>query len=288
MKDRLIRMLDKEQGIRMFAADTTQLVEQARILHGLSPIATAALGRALTAGVMMGRMLKNDTDRITMQIKGDGPLGGLIVCADQMGRAKGYVNNPEVYLDANKNGKLDVGGAIGEGQLNIAKDIGLKEPYVGFTPLVSGEIGEDLAYYFYKSEQTPSIVALGVLVDKDGKVINSGGFIIQIMPDAEESVIERLENNLKGISSVTEYLKQGIKIDDVVRKVVDNERAQITDEIGPQYICDCNSQRVERAIISLGKQEAEKIAEKEGMIEIECYFCLKKYQYGIENVKKLF
>lgn len=285
MKDRILRMVDEGLKMRIFAAETTELVEDARKTHNLSPIASAALGRTLTAGLMMGMMLKNEDDRLTLQVKGEGPLGGIVVVSNHRGIVKGYVNNPEVYLEPNSKGKLDVGGAVGrEGYLNVIKDIGLKEPYIGFVPLVSGEIGEDIAYYFLKSEQVPSVVALGVLIDKTGEVLSSGGFIIQLLPETENSIIEKIETNLQNFSTVTNYLSDGESIEAVVKRIVGDINLKVLDEIAPHYICDCSRERMEKALISLGRAELNNIVESQGQVEIECHFCLKKYSFKQEDV----
>jgi len=285
LKDRILRMVDEGLKMRIFAAETTELVEDARKTHNLSPIASAALGRTLTAGLMMGMMLKNEDDRLTLQVKGEGPLGGIVVVSNHRGIVKGYVNNPEVYLEPNSKGKLDVGGAVGrEGYLNVIKDIGLKEPYIGFVPLVSGEIGEDIAYYFLKSEQVPSVVALGVLIDKTGEVLSSGGFIIQLLPETENSIIEKIETNLQNFSTVTNYLSDGESIEAVVKRIVGDINLKVLDEIAPHYICDCSRERMEKALISLGRAELNNIVESQGQVEIECHFCLKKYSFKQEDV----
>lgn len=289
LKDRLLRMVDEELNIRIFAAETTSLVEEARKTHNLSPITAAALGRSLTAALMMGVMLKNENDRLTLQIKGGGPLGGIVVVSNHRGVVKGYVNNPEVYLEPNSKGKLDVGGAVGkDGYLNVIKDVGLKEPYIGFVPLVSGEIGEDIAYYFLKSEQIPSIVALGVLVDKTGEILSSGGLIIQLLPEAGEKIINNMEENLQGFSTITNYLSNGETIEDIVKRITGNMELKVLDETEPHYTCDCNRERMEQALISLGKAELDSIIESQGQVEIECHFCLKKYSFDQKEVDGFF
>ena len=289
MEDILLRIIDNDQKIRVFAAETTELAEAARRRHELSPIATAALGRTLTAGAMMGAMLKNSRDKLTIQIKGEGPLGGIIVASNSQAKVKGYVYNPEVYLPPNQYGKLDVGGAVGKnGYMNVIRDLGLKEPYIGYVPLVSGEIGEDLSFYFLKSEQTPAIVALGVLVEKTGEVIASGGFIVQVMPDVEDAIIEKLENNLKDLKSVTTYLSEGKRIKEIVEKVTGNPKMQVLETIKPEYICDCSRERMEKAIITLGEKELNDILESQGKVEIECHFCRNKYTFDRHHISELF
>ena len=288
MSDRIIRIIDNEQKLRIFAAETTILVEAARKTHQLSPVAAAALGRTLTAGAMMGVMLKNSSDKLTIQVKGDGPLGGIIVASNCQAKVKGYVHNPEVYLEPNQYGKLDVGGAVGRnGYLNIIKDMGLKEPYIGFVPLVSGEIGEDISYYYLKSEQTASIVALGVLVEKTGEVIASGGFIVQVMPEAGEEVLDKLEVNIKNISSVTTYLTQGKKLEDIIKEVTGKSDLKVIDTITPEYICDCSRERMQRALISLGRKELMDIIDTQECTEIECHFCLTKHVFNKHEISEI-
>ncbi len=229
MTDHIIRGTAAGGQIRAFAASTRDLVEQARQNHNTSPVATAALGRLLTAGAMMGSMMKNEDDLLTLKIQGDGPIGGLTVTADNKGAVKGYVNNPMVVLPCNDKGKLDVGGALGVGVLSVVQDIGLKEPYVGQTILVTGEIAEDLTYYYATSEQTPSSVALGVLMNRDNTVRQAGGFIIQLMPGAEESVIASLEARLGEISSVTSLLDEGLTPEDILNRILGDMEPEITD-----------------------------------------------------------
>ena len=289
LEDILLRIIDNDQKLRVFAAETTELVEAARKTHHLSPVATAALGRTLTAGAMMGVMLKNSRDKLTIQIKGEGPLGGIVISSNSKAKVKGYVYNPEVYLPPNQYEKLDVGGAVGKnGYMNVIKDLGLKEPYIGYVPLVSGEIGEDLSLYFLKSEQTPAIVAVGVLVEKTGEVIASGGFIVQVMPKAEDAIIEKLENNLKQLKSLTTYLAEGTRIKEIVEKVTGNTKMQVLDTIKPEYICDCSRERMEKAIITLGEEELNNILESQGKVEIECHFCLNKYTFIRDDIEEIF
>jgi len=288
LKDKILRIVDKELKMRIFAAETTELVEKARKTHNLSPVASAALGRSLTVGLLMGMMLKNNDDRLTLQIKGGGPLDGIVVVSNHRGIVKGYVNNPEVYLEPNHKGKLDVGGAVGkDGYVNVIKDIGLKEPYIGFVPLVSGEIAEDVAYYFLKSEQVPSVVALGVLVDKTGEILSSGGFIIQLLPESEKNIIEKIETNLQNFSTVTSYLSDGESIEDVVKRLTGDMEIKILDEIKPEYSCDCNRERMEQALISLGRNELDSIIETQGKVEIECHFCLNKYSFNRDDINSI-
>ena len=253
MKDYIVRATAANGQVRAFAAITRETVEEARQHHGTSPVATAALGRLLTAGTMMGSMMKNETDMLTLQVRGDGPIGGITVTADSKGDVKGYVENPDVMLPP-KNGKLDVGGAVGIGLLQVIKDMGLKEPYSGQTILVSSEIAEDLTYYFANSEQVPSSVGLGVLMEKDNTVKTAGGFIIQMMPFAEDATISRIEENLKLVTSVTELLDKGYTPEQLLEELLGNVGLEITDTMPTRFYCNCSKERVEQAVASVGKK----------------------------------
>lgn len=286
MTDYIVRATAADNQIRAFAATTRDVVETAREHHGTSPVATAALGRLLTAGTMMGSMMKNDTDMLTLQIRGDGPLGGITVTADAHGDVKGYVLNPEVMLPP-KNGKLDVGGAVGIGLLNVIKDMGLKEPYVGQTILVTSEIAEDLTYYFANSEQVPSSVGLGVLMEKDNTVRCAGGFIIQLMPFAEEKTIDKLEENLKKVTSVTELLDKGYTPEQLLEELLGNLGLEITDTMPSRFYCNCSKERVEQAVVSIGRKDIQKMIDEGEDIEVKCHFCNTAYTYTIEELKEI-
>ena len=286
MEDYIVRASAAGAQIRAFAATTGNLVEEARVHHNLSPVATAALGRLLTGGSMMGSMMKNDTDMLTLQIQCGGPIGGLTVTADTKGNVKGYVNNPEVMLPP-KNGKLDVGGALGAGFLNVIKDMGLKEPYVGQVVLQTSEIAEDLTYYFATSEQVPSAVGLGVLMNKDNTVRQAGGFIVQLMPFAEESTISRLEENIKKINSVTDLLEEGHTPESLLEKVLDGFDMEINDKIPTEFYCNCSRERVERALISIGRKELNEMIQEGKPIEMNCHFCNKNYEFSVEELKEI-
>ncbi len=288
MTDHIIRGTAAGGQIRAFAASTRDLVEQARQNHNTSPVATAALGRLLTAGAMMGSMMKNEDDLLTLKIQGDGPIGGLTVTADNKGAVKGYVNNPMVVLPCNDKGKLDVGGALGVGVLSVVQDIGLKEPYVGQTILVTGEIAEDLTYYYATSEQTPSSVALGVLMNRDNTVRQAGGFIIQLMPGAEESVIASLEARLGEISSVTSLLDEGLTPEDILNRILGDMEPEITDRIPAAFVCNCDRHRVEKALISIGKKELKAMIDDGKPVEINCHFCNTDYKFSVEELKTLY
>lgn len=287
MKDYIIRASAADNQIRAFAATTKDLVEYARSVHGTSPVATAAFGRLLTAGAMMGSMMKGDNDILTLQIKGNGPIGGLTVTADSHGSVKGYVHNPEVLIHANEKGKLDVSGAIGTGILSVIRDMGLKEPYVGQTHLVSGEIAEDLTYYFATSEQVPSVVALGVLMNKENTVRRAGGFIIQLMPFAEDSIIDQLETKIGEITSITALLDQDMTPEMILEHILGDFGLEILDSIPTAFECNCTKERVEKAIISIGHKEINEMIEEEKPIEVNCHFCNKHYLFSLDDLKEI-
>ena len=284
--DYIVRATAAGGQIRAFAATTRDLVEEARRRHNTSPVATAALGRLLTAGVMMGSMMKNDTDVLTLQINGDGPLGGITVTADSQGNVKGYVQNPDVILPP-KNGKLDVGGAVGIGLLTVIKDMGLKEPYSGQTILVTSEIAEDLTYYFANSEQVPSSVGLGVLMEKDNTVKCAGGFIVQLMPFAEEKVISRLEENVGKITSVTKLLEEGYTPQQLLSDLTEGLDLEVTDTMPAQFYCNCSKERVERAVASIGAKDIQEMIDEGKDIEVKCHFCNTAYNYSVDELKSI-
>lgn len=287
MSDYIVRATAANAQIRAFAATTRDLVEVARKSHDTSPVATAALGRLLTGGAMMGVMMKGDKDVLTLQIKCSGPIGGLTVTADSRGNVKGYVNQPQVILPANAQGKLDVGGALGLGVLSVIKDLGLKEPYVGQTELKTGEIGDDLTYYFASSEQVPSAVGLGVLMAKDNTVRQAGGFIIQLMPFAEEEVIAQLEKNLAEVTSVTELLDQGYTPEMLLEKLLGNMGLEINEKMETGFSCNCDKVRVGKVLISLGEKELQSMIDEGQDIELNCHFCNTNYKFTVEELKEL-
>ncbi len=287
MKDTIIRGMAANNQVRFFCAYTKEVVETARLLHNTSPVATAALGRLLTAGSIMGSMCKNDTDILTLQIQCSGPIGGLTVTSDANARVKGYVNNPKVMLPPSKKGKLDVGKAVDLGVLSVIKDIGLKEPYIGQSNLVSGEIAEDLTYYFATSEQIPTSVALGVLMEKDNTVKHAGGFIIQMMPFAEEALISDLEERLKDFTSITALMEQGMSPADMMQKLFHNYDIVINDTITPHYQCDCSKQRVYSAVMSIGTNDLEEMIADGKPIEVCCHFCNKNYVFDVDELKAM-
>lgn len=287
MGDYIVRATAANGQIRAFAATTRELVEHARAAHNTSPVATAALGRLLTAGGMMGVMMKGEKDILTLQIKAGGPLEGITVTADAQGRVKGYVGNPNVIIPANSKGKLDVATAVGPGFLNIIMDLGLKEPYSGQTMLQTSEIAEDLTYYFATSQQVPSSVGLGVLMAPDNTVKQAGGFIVQLMPFAEESVIVALENNLKEISSVTSLLNQGYTPEMLLEKLLGNLDLEINDTVPTEFYCNCDKERVAKALISVGRKDLQEMIDDGKPVELNCHFCNSNYTFSVEDLKEL-
>lgn len=285
--DYIVRATAANAQIRAFACTTREMVETARQAHNTSPVMTAALGRLLSAGAMMGSMLKGEKDLLTLQIRGDGPGRGLTVTADALGNVKGYALVPDVILPANSVGKLDVSGALGAGYLNVIKDLGLKEPYAGQVQLQTGEIAEDLTYYFATSEQVPSSVGLGVLMEKNNTVKQAGGFIIQLMPFAEEETIVRLEENLSKVASVTSMLEAGNSPEKILEILLDGLDVEITETSNTMFYCNCSKDRVERALISIGKAELQDMIEDGDPIEVKCHFCNKGYEFTIEDLKKI-
>ena len=287
MSDYIIRATAADNQIRAFAATTKELVEYARAVHNTSPVATAALGRLLTAGTMMGSMMKGEKDLLTLQIKCSGPIEGLTVTADSSANVKGYVYNPNVMLPPNSKGKLDVGRALDMGVMSIIKDMGLKEPYVGQTHLVSGEIAEDLTYYFATSEQVPSSVALGVLMNKDNTVRQAGGFIIQLMPFTEERVISRLEEKLGEITGITSLLDADMTPEMILEHVLGEFGLEIMDKIPTKYECNCTKERVEKAIVSIGKKDIQEMIDDNKPIEVNCHFCNTNYTFEVDELKEI-
>ena len=288
MKDYIVRATAANAQIRAFACTTKNLVETARCAHNTSPVVTAALGRLLTAGSMMGSMMKGEKDVLTLQIHGSGPVQGLTVTADSKGNVKGYANVPDAMMPPNAKGKLDVGGVIGIGFMNVIKDLGLKEPYVGQTVLQTGEIGDDLTYYFVTSEQVPSSVGLGVLMEKDNTVKQAGGFIIQLMPFAEEGVIAKLEENLTKVASVTSMLDAGNTPEQMLNIVLEGFDVEITDTMDTQFVCDCGKPKIEKALIAVGKKELKEMIDDDKEIEVNCHFCGKHYIFEVEELNALY
>ncbi len=287
MSDYIVRATAANDQIRAFAATTRDLTEYARSIHNTSPIATAALGRLLTAGAMMGSMMKGEDDLLTLQINCGGPMKGLTVTADAKANVKGYVYNPDVMLPPSDKGKLDVGGAIGAGILNVIKDMGLKEPYMGQTELITGEIAEDLTYYYATSEQIPSSVALGVLMNRDNTVRQAGGFIIQLMPFAEDDIVDRLERKVSEITSVTSLLDDHRTPEMILEHVLGEFDLTILDSIPARFYCNCTKERVEKAIISIGKKDIREMIDDNKPIEVNCHFCNTHYNFSVKELEAI-
>ena len=288
MKDYIIRAVTDCGSIRAFASLNTESVNQAFLHHKTSPVATAALGRLLCAASMMGAMLKGENDTVSLQLTGGGALGRVLAVSDSESAIRGYVDNPVVDMPLNDNGKLNVGAAVGtDGFLTVINDIGMKEPYIGKIPLVTGEVGDDLTKYFAVSEQVPSAVGLGVLVDRDYTVKTAGGFIVQVMPEATEEDITKLENNLSAVKSVTALLNEGKTPEDILSMLLFGFDYHITDTIPTMYRCNCSKERVERALMSIGKEELKKLIEEDGKAELSCQFCSNKYNFDKDDLTAL-
>lgn len=287
MKDYMIRATAADGQIRAFAAFTKETVEKARVSHNTSPVVTAALGRLLTAGAMMGNMMKGDKDLITLKVEGSGPIKSILVTADSKGRVKGYPAVPRIPLMVNDKGKLDVAGGIGVGLLTVIKDIGLKEPYSGTCELITSEIAEDITYYFASSEQTPSSVGLGVLMSSEDTVAQAGGFIIQVMPDAEEETVSAIEEKISGITSVTSLLEEGLTPEDILQRILGDLGLEILDKTDVAFECDCSRERVEKALVLLSDDEIQSIIEDGQPIEVKCHFCNTSYNFDLEDLNRI-
>ena len=287
MSDYIVRATAGNGSIRAFAATTRDLVQHAREIHHTSPVASAALGRMLTAAAMMGSMLKGDKDILTLQVRGEGPLQGIVVTSDSKAQVKGYVFNPSVEIPDLIPGKLNVSGAIGAGHLSVIKDIGMREPYAGKIELVTGEIAEDLTYYFAQSEQTPSAIGLGVLVETDTSIRRAGGFIIQLLPDATDEMIDKLEKKLATIPYVSDLLDMGLTPEDILEMILGDLDLKIMDKVPATFYCNCTRERVEKALISIGKDELEKIIREDKKANLHCHFCSKEYDFNEEQLVAL-
>lgn len=283
----MVRATAANHQIRAFAITSRELVEEARNRHNTSPVITAGLGRLLSGGAMMGAMMKGEDDLLTLQIKCGGPVQGMTVTADAKGNVKGYAEVPGVMLPPNQLGKLDVGGAVGLGILNVIKDMGLKEPYVGQVALQTGEIAEDLTYYFATSEQIPSAVGLGVLMNKDNTVRQAGGFIIQLMPFTDEKIIERLEEKIKNLKSVTEMLEEGHTPEKILEEVLGDFSLEINDQLPVQFSCNCSKERITKALISIGKKDLQEMIDDGKPIEVNCHFCNTNYTFSVDELKEI-
>lgn len=285
--DYMVRATAADGTVRAFAARTDRLVGEAQSDHHTSPVATAALGRLLTAGVMMGTMLKGEDDLITLMIRGDGPIGGITVTADAFGDVKGFVSNPDIWLPAKANGHLDVGRAVGRGVLTVVRDQEAGDPYSSQVNLVSGEIAEDLTAYFATSEQVPSSVGLGVLVGQDTKVKQAGGFIIQLMPGCSDETVEKLEAKLKKIQSVTDFLKKGMTPEDILQEILGDMGLEILDTLPAQFYCSCSRERMTKALITLGQKEITDMISDGKPVELNCRFCGRKYTFTVDELKEI-
>lgn len=285
MKDVMIRATSLNGNVRAFAIRSTQLVEELRRRHDTWPTASAALGRTVTAAAMMGAMLKGE-EKLTIQIKGGGPIGQIVADANPKGEVRGYVTNPHVHLPLNSIGKLDVAGAVGtDGFLHVIKDVGLKEPYRGNVPIISGEIGEDFTYYFYKSEQTPSAVGLGVLVNPDNSILAAGGFIVQILPGITDDELSNLEAQLAKIPPVSQLIHEGETPEGMLRRLLPD--VKVLESMGVSFQCKCSQQRIEDVIVSLGEQEIQSMITEQGGAEVICHFCNEKYHFDEEQLHRL-
>lgn len=288
MSDILVRGVSTDGSIRVFTASTRDIANRAQQIHHTYPTATAALGRALTAAAMMGAGLKNEGDSITIQFRGDGPLGKMIAVTNEKCEVRGYVENPFVDIPLNKKGKLDVGGAVGKGSLCVIRDLGLKEPYIGQVPIVTGEIAEDLTYYYAASEQIPTAIGLGVLVDTDNSVINSGGFMLQLMPEATEEAAAMLEDKIRALPPITKLLSDGMSAEDMLFYITDGFDMLMENKTAvPKYHCPCSVERMERALVSIGKKELSELIAEKGEAELTCQFCDNKYLFTKAELEKL-
>lgn len=286
-KDYIVRATAANKQIRAFAITSRNLVEEARKHHNTSPVATAALGRLLSGAAMMGVMMKGDNDKLTLMMKGDGPINGVTVTADSKGNVKGYVGNPLVLIPPNYAGKLDVGAAIGYGTLTVIKDMGMKEPYSSQVPLGTSEVAEDLTYYFATSEQIPSAVALGVLMNKDNTVKQAGGFILQVMPNTDKEIVEMLEKKMEEVTSVTDLFEQGMTPEDILKYVMGDIDVGVLDTIDTQFKCDCSKEKISKSLASLQTEELENIINDGESIEVKCHFCNSAYNFDVDELKEI-
>ena len=287
MKDYIIRATAAGDTVRAFAISSTELTAEAREIHHTFPVVTAALGRLLSAGAMMGSMMKGENDKLTLIMKGDGPIGQLTVTVDSHGNVKGFPAEPSVDIPLKRAGKLDVGGAIGRGTLTVIMDRGLKEPYNGEVEIQTGEIGDDLAYYFTVSEQTPSAVGLGVMVDTDSSVKHAGGFIIQMMPDVEEGTVAAIEAKLDGADPVTTMMEKGMSPEDILEYYLGDLDLRINEKLPVQFHCDCSKERVAGALATLSTKDLSDIINDGEEIEVKCYFCNSAYKFQVDELKEM-
>ncbi|QSX07125.1 Hsp33 family molecular chaperone HslO [Sedimentibacter sp. zth1] len=286
--DNMIRAIDNNKSFRIFAVKSTGVVEKARQSHHTAATASAALGRTLTIGLMMGYMMKNDNDKLTVKINGGGPLGTVLVTTNNQGIIKGYVDHPSADVPRKTNGKLDVGSVVGtDGKITVIKDIGLKEPYVGTSDIVTGEIADDLALYYFLSEQTSSAIAAGVLVNTDDSIRAAGGIIVQPLPDISDEGVKALEDLFKNMKSVSSFFDNNRDIEEIVKDIFKDFNVKINEKMPVKFECDCSDERIERVLISIGKEELKKIIEEDKCAEITCNFCNKKYEYNEEQLNKI-
>jgi molecular chaperone Hsp33 len=285
--DYLIRATAADEKVRAFAIRSTEMAATARETHKTLPVVTAALGRLLSAGAMMGSMMKGENDKLTLQMKGDGPIGMMTVTADSHGNIKGFPANPAVDIPRKYAGKLDVGAAVGKGILTVIMDLGLREPYNGQVEIQTGEIGDDLAYYFTASEQTPSAVGLGVMVDTDSSVKHSGGFIIQLMPDADEETVAAIESKVSGAPSVTSMMEDGMSPEDILEYYLGDLDLKINETEPVRFYCDCSKEKVARALATISRKDLEEIINDGEEIEVKCHFCNSAYKFGIDELNEI-
>lgn len=287
MADYLVRALGYNGQVRAFAVDSTKSVAEAQQRHMTWPTASAALGRTMTAGVMLGAMLKGE-DKVTIKIEGGGPIGSILVDSNAEGHIRGYVTNPQTHLELNEAGKLDVKGVVGtDGMLSVVKDLGLRDYFTGQTPIVSGEIAEDFTYYFAVSEQVPSSVGLGVLVDADNSILSAGGFIIQLLPNTDDETITAIEQRLASIEPVSSMIQRGLSPEAILEQVLGEDNVQFLDEMPISFQCDCSKERFTKGLISLGGKELREMIDEDGMAETQCHFCLETYAYSKEELEAL-
>lgn len=287
MADYLIRATAADAQVRAFAVTSRDLVEEARSRHDLSPVVTAALGRLMTGACLMGSMLKGEQDVLTLQVSGDGPVRGMTVTADAKGNVKGYAQVPQAMMPPNAQGKLDVGGVIGKGYLTVIKDMGMKDPYASKVELQTGEIADDLTYYFAASEQVPSCVALGILMERNNTVKQAGGFIIQLMPFAQEEIVQKLEEKISGLKPVTTLLEEGNTPEQILSLLLGDMGLEITEKTPVQFLCGCTKERVEKVLYSLKKEDLKEMIEEGRDVELHCHFCNTDYVFTVDELKKM-
>lgn len=287
MNDYMLRAITQDGKVRIYAALTTQTVEEARTIHQMNPTPSVALGRTLTAAALMAGTLKDDGSTITIQIKGDGPIGGIVAVTDAHSHVRGYVNNPWFDLPINERGKFDIAGAVGKGYLNVITDLGLKEPYIGRVDLVSGEIAEDITFYYAHSEQTPTVTSLGVLVGREGKILNAGGLFIQLMPNCDDQTVSWLEGCIEKMAPITKLLEGEKSLEDILKDLLSGKSLVFLDTRPVTYRCNCSRERMERNLLSLGLKELEELAGEQDETELVCHFCETKYHFKRAEIQDM-